>query len=101
MRRAVVVVVGAIALLLLAVPALATEADDHASETGDHTGAGTSNDAGHDAAVEHDEAADAAFGEGDWDGLLAAGAAAAVFGLVVFAFSNIGVKDEAADEAHH
>jgi hypothetical protein len=80
MRRAVVILLGALALLLVALPAVATEdaeSTDPATEAGEP------------------------FGEGQWDGLLAAGAVAAVFGLIVFALSNIGVKDEPAADAHH
>lgn len=79
MRRAVVILLGSLALLLAATPVGATEdaeSTDHATEAG------------------------ASFGEGQWDGLLAAMAVAAVFGLIVFTISNRGVKDEPASDAH-
>lgn len=82
MRRLVAICLSSLALLLLAVPAFATESDPEP---------GTEGSTGH---------SEEAFGEGQWDGLLAAAAVAAVMGLIVFALSNAGVKDEHLDEHH-
>lgn len=83
MRRIAAICLSSLAFLLLTVPAVATEGE---------TGAVTEETAGH--------ADEEAFGEGQWDGLIAAAAVAVVMGLIVFALSNIGVKDEHVDEHH-
>jgi hypothetical protein len=71
-------------LLLLAVPVIATEGDTETEPATEES-------------AEHADE-EMAFGEGQWDGLLAAAAVAAVMGLVVFVLSNVGVKDEPVDE---
>ena len=95
MRRAILILLGALALALIAGPSIATET--HESETMHDESEVMTDESGHDTGTTDE----AAFGEGEWDGLLAAGAVAAVFGLIVFAFSNIGVKDEPTEDAHH
>ncbi|MDX1510010.1 MAG: hypothetical protein R3249_01570 [Nitriliruptorales bacterium] len=94
MRRAILILLGALALALVAGPSVATET--HESEPA-HESEVMTDESDHGSG----EKDGAAFGEGEWDGLVAAGAVAAVFGLIVFAFSNIGVKDEPAEDTHY
>lgn len=86
MRRLAAICLSSLAFLLLAVPAVATEGETE-------TDPATEESAGH-------AGDEAAFGEGEWDGMLATVAVAAVMGLIVFALSNAGVKDEPVDEHH-
>jgi hypothetical protein len=77
MRRLAAIFLSSVAFVLLAVPALATEGE-----------------------TDPEPAVEESFGEGQWDGMLAAAAVAAVMGLIVFAMSNSGVKDVPVDEHH-